>query len=825
MGSFVYSPDYFDAGVDTVRFLAIDDNELVDFEDVQITTSETNRPPVIKSIPDVTVVPGDSLKLQVIATDSTDADGGRIFLTALSKPPGSIFIDSTNNAGSLRWMPSVSDTGTFSFILLATDNESPALSDRDTSVITVLVTNQPPVLSSIGPRSGSEGEALVFGFTATDPEGTIPSFSSQNLPQGAVLADSGNGAGSLTWTPSFQQSGLYSVKIRASDGNLFDEENVLIQIANVPQPPILTVPSSPQTVTEGETLQFSVSAIDPDLTTPSLYLDSLVFPSNAAFVDSGNGSGGFTFSPVFVQAGLWDFTFIATDGATSDTGVVTVEVLDAGNQDPVISARVGPNFLVDEELLTFTEGDSIGIHITSTDADSVSAILSSTGLPFTATLADSGNGRGFFLWNTANLEVGTYPITFYATDGDDSQVQDSIRVIIDLQDFNSDPRQVAIIPSELCGAGICSLQMDEGDSLSFLFWSDDPDETDPILKVVPVAFDGVDYTILYEQPTPTNMFVNDMGDTATFLFAPSFQQAGLHRIALLAIDEIYPEVIKSKILEIIVFNVSVPPVLSPVGPLSVLEGATLDVNIVGNDPDGLATTLFAEGLPSGATFTALGGQPAGQSTSQLLYTPGFDDAGVYNVLFYIRENSGGIADSEFVDITVIEAGPQPPSFVNADATYEVTIEDDVLILWLRSSDPDSPPPALTIEGDPLVPWNATFVDSSNGNGSFTFDPLPEQVDSTFDLRVISSDGSLADTLSFSVTVIEAMCGDANGDMAVSIGDAVYLINYIFAGGPAPTTQRGGDPDCSTSVSIGDAVYLINFIFAGGPAPCDGPDCP
>ncbi len=64
-----------------------------------------------------------------------------------------------------------------------------------------------------------------------------------------------------------------------------------------------------------------------------------------------------------------------------------------------------------------------------------------------------------------------------------------------------------------------------------------------------------------------------------------------------------------------------------------------------------------------------------------------------------------------------------------------------------------------------------------------------------------------------------LCGDADGTGMISISDAVYLITYIFSGGPAPDPQSVGDADCSGAVSISDVVYLINYIFAGGPAPC------
>lgn len=79
----------------------------------------------------------------------------------------------------------------------------------------------------------------------------------------------------------------------------------------------------------------------------------------------------------------------------------------------------------------------------------------------------------------------------------------------------------------------------------------------------------------------------------------------------------------------------------------------------------------------------------------------------------------------------------------------------------------------------------------------------------------------ADTVSVSITVIDPpyICGDADGSDVITISDVVYLIAYIFAGGPAPSPVESGDADCSGIVTISDAVYLINYIFAGGPAPC------
>ncbi len=65
-----------------------------------------------------------------------------------------------------------------------------------------------------------------------------------------------------------------------------------------------------------------------------------------------------------------------------------------------------------------------------------------------------------------------------------------------------------------------------------------------------------------------------------------------------------------------------------------------------------------------------------------------------------------------------------------------------------------------------------------------------------------------------------VCGDANGDGQVNVADAVYLINYVFKGGPAPDPICVGNANGDGQCNIGDAVYLINYVFKGGPAPVD-----
>jgi hypothetical protein len=61
-------------------------------------------------------------------------------------------------------------------------------------------------------------------------------------------------------------------------------------------------------------------------------------------------------------------------------------------------------------------------------------------------------------------------------------------------------------------------------------------------------------------------------------------------------------------------------------------------------------------------------------------------------------------------------------------------------------------------------------------------------------------------------------GDANADGAVGLGDAIYILNYLFKGGPDPCPMEAGDANCDGVVNLGDAIYILNYLFKGGPSP-------
>lgn len=64
-------------------------------------------------------------------------------------------------------------------------------------------------------------------------------------------------------------------------------------------------------------------------------------------------------------------------------------------------------------------------------------------------------------------------------------------------------------------------------------------------------------------------------------------------------------------------------------------------------------------------------------------------------------------------------------------------------------------------------------------------------------------------------------GDANGDSSVNTVDVVFLINYLFIGGPEPCVCEAVDCNNDGIINAGDVVYLINYLFIHGPAPLRG----
>jgi len=231
--------------------------------------------------------------------------------------------------------------------------------------------NQAPILDPIGDQSGPENSLIEFTITASDPDETIPSLTNSTLPGTATFTDNGNGTGTFSWTTTYDDAGSYPITFTVSDGDLTDQETIIVRVFDVNRDPVLD-PIADQQVLEGENLNFIVTASDPDMEPLGIEVTSL--PGTASFTIDDNGIGTFDWTPGNTDAGFHYVTFTVYDmKGSTDSQTVTIEVIDADgfilDPNPLVFAAdfgsVGPW----EQTFSVTVSDGSMIDFTaSTDA-------------------------------------------------------------------------------------------------------------------------------------------------------------------------------------------------------------------------------------------------------------------------------------------------------------------------------------------------------------------------------------------------------------------------------------------------------------------------
>jgi len=118
-----------------------------------------------------------------------------------------------------------------------------------------------------------------------------------------------------------------------------------------------------------------------------------------------------------------------------------------------------------------------------------------------------------------------------------------------------------------------------------------------------------------------------------------------------------------------------------------------------------------------------------------------------------------------------------------------------------------------------VQWFNAGTNSAVGTPGLSLTISPTVTTSFFAraTNACNAGGAQSSTVTVSVTApVGAKRGDATGDGLITTADIFYLINNLFAGGPA--SIGNGDANSDGGVTTADVFFLINHLFAGGPAP-------
>ena len=60
--------------------------------------------------------------------------------------------------------------------------------------------------------------------------------------------------------------------------------------------------------------------------------------------------------------------------------------------------------------------------------------------------------------------------------------------------------------------------------------------------------------------------------------------------------------------------------------------------------------------------------------------------------------------------------------------------------------------------------------------------------------------------------------DANGDGFTDLSDGIWLLNFLFQGGPIIDCDEANDANADGTIDTADPIYIINYYFVGGSAP-------
>ncbi|MCD6505518.1 tandem-95 repeat protein [Candidatus Poribacteria bacterium] len=262
----------------------------------KVVVADVNHPPKIKAIPDQSVKEGQTLSL---AVEASDPDGDPISYKAENLPKGAEFQGNT-----MIWTPDYDQAGEYKVKFIASDGK-----EKDEAEVRIVVENvdRPPVIQMSQPDGAtlliSEGERIQLQIGATEPDGEDVSLSAVGLPQGATFTD-----GIFDWTPSYNQSGEYTVTFVATDseGNS-SQRKINISVADVNCPPQFGDMPEKMEVKVGEEINLTVDVSDPDGDEVRVKVHPL--PKGASF----GKDHIFKWTPTEDQVGLYTITFTAID--------------------------------------------------------------------------------------------------------------------------------------------------------------------------------------------------------------------------------------------------------------------------------------------------------------------------------------------------------------------------------------------------------------------------------------------------------------------------------------------------------------------------------
>jgi hypothetical protein len=192
--------------------------------------------------------------------------------------------------------------------------------NRDSAVVALDYNARPLWLHRILSKNTNEEQPISLSL----------SDSCTNLDSDSLTFSILTGPGSITeevwsWTPTFGDSGLITIRIRVTDDVFSDTMAVNLRVGNVNRAPVWKNKSFSMTINEGQTytLALSDTCYDPDN-------DQLTFNilPGSPVNDTINAQKQYTFASMYSDSGLYTVKIVASDGSLNDSLSIFLLVTD-----------------------------------------------------------------------------------------------------------------------------------------------------------------------------------------------------------------------------------------------------------------------------------------------------------------------------------------------------------------------------------------------------------------------------------------------------------------------------------------------------------------
>lgn len=399
--------------------------------DVRMPGTTENRPPTVIGPKKLTIDEGKTTDRILIVTDP-DANQ-----TISVKVEGASFARIISGGlisatpWTLRLNPSYSQSGAYKLLLTATDNAG----GSDTEEVTLVVknVNRAPAANN-QMVSVDEDTPLAIKLEGSDLDGDSLSYTIVNQPSNGKISGSGQ---NVTYTPNLNFNGTDRFTFKVNDGDKDSAAaTVTINVRPVNDPPVLTVPGA-QTVSEGQTISFIVSASDPDSTKLTITASDL--PVGATLTPLAGARAQFQWIPGFVQSGTYAITFKVSDDASpslSDAKEVRITVDDTP-------------FFTTPTPKKVNEGQLLAFDVTAVGGLPGPVSFSVTDIPPGAAFQNLAVNTLQFRWTPNFTQAGTYLIGIKATLNLQPVVSEiryvQVTVFDTQHDFAEDPADLTVI--------------------------------------------------------------------------------------------------------------------------------------------------------------------------------------------------------------------------------------------------------------------------------------------------------------------------------------------------------------------------------------------